>query len=117
MPKAWHFFTSFEAKDLSIPLILEARISEYLSLITKLILAFGLAFQMPIIIVILSLFGLISSKTLSSKRRIAIVIIFIIAGFITPPDILSQIALAIPMLLLYEIGIVATKYIENRKQK
>lgn len=114
MPKAWGFFLSFEITDTTLPLILEARISEYLSLIIKLILAFGLAFQMPVILVILCLFGIISSKNLASKRRIAILINFIIAGFITPPDILSQIALAIPMLLLYEISIAICKYIEKR---
>lgn len=114
MPKAWGFFLSFEMTDSALPLILEARISEYLSLIIKLILAFGLAFQMPVILAILCLFGIISAKTLSSKRRIAILINFIIAGFITPPDILSQIALAIPMLLLYEVSIATCKYIEKR---
>jgi sec-independent protein translocase protein TatC len=114
MPKAWGFFLSFEMADSAVPLMLEARISEYLTLITKLILAFGLAFQMPVILVIFSLLGLVSSKMLSSKRRIAILINFIIAGLITPPDILSQIALAIPMLLLYEIGVATCKYIEKR---
>lgn len=114
MPKAWSFFLSFEMSDSIMPLMLEARISEYLSLIIKLILAFGIAFQMPVILVILCLFDIITSKGLASKRRIAILINFIIAGFITPPDILSQIALAIPMLLLYEISIATCKYIEKR---
>lgn len=114
MPKAWGFFLSFEAKDGALPLLLEARISEYLALSIKLILAFGIAFQMPIFLVILCLFGLLSHESLAKKRRIAIVINFVIAGFITPPDILSQIALAIPMLILYEISIASCKYIEKR---
>lgn len=114
MAKAWGFFLSFEMTDSTLPLMLEARISEYLSLIIKLILAFGIAFQLPIILVILALFGFVTSESLAKKRRIAILINFIIAGFITPPDILSQIALVIPMLLLYEIGVATCKYIEKR---
>lgn len=116
MPKAWEFFLSFEVKNSTIPLMLEARISEYLNLIIKLIFAFGLAFQMPIILILLTMFGLMSSNTLRAKRRIAIVIIFIIAGIITPPDILSQIALALPMLLLYEISIAFCVYVEKGRK-
>ncbi|MGV2433017.1 MAG UNVERIFIED_CONTAM: twin-arginine translocase subunit TatC [Rickettsiaceae bacterium] len=116
IPKAWEFFLSFEVRDTELPLMLEARISEYIALVIKLILSFGLAFQMPIILVILAMFGIISHKSLRQKRRIAIVINFVIAGIITPPDILSQIALAIPMLLLYELSIFACKYIEEGKQ-
>lgn len=116
MPKAWEFFLSFEVRDSAIPLMLEAKISEYLGLIVKLIMAFGLAFQMPIILILLTMFGLMSSEILAKRRRIAIVIIFIIAGIITPPDILSQIALALPMLLLYEISIAFCKYVEKGKK-
>jgi sec-independent protein translocase protein TatC len=116
IPKAWEFFLSFEIKGSEIPLLLEARISEYLSLVIKLVLAFGLAFQMPVVLVILALFGIISHESLRKKRRIAIVVNFIIAGIITPPDILSQVALAIPMVLLYELSIIACKYISNRSQ-
>jgi sec-independent protein translocase protein TatC len=114
VPKAWQFFLSFEIKDATMPLILEARISEYLHLIIQLILAFGLAFQLPVIFLILTLLGIVSSAFLINKRRIAIVINFVIAGIITPPDILSQIALALPMLLLYELSILACKFLENR---
>jgi sec-independent protein translocase protein TatC len=116
MPKAWEFFLSFEVRDAIIPLMLEARISEYLGLISKLIMAFGLAFQMPIILILLTMFGLMSSDILRKRRRIAIVIIFIIAGIITPPDILSQIALALPMLLLYEISIAFCIYVEKGRK-
>lgn len=114
IPKAWQFFLSFELTDAVSPLVLEARISEYLDLVINLIIAFGLAFQLPIIFAILALMGIITSDQLSRKRRLSIVIIFIIAGIITPPDALSQIALAIPMLLLYEISIVACQFLENR---
>jgi len=115
IPKAWGFFLGFEIPNSDIPLLLEARISEYLSLVIKLVLAFGLAFQMPVILVILALLGFITHEALRQKRRIAIVINFIIAGIITPPDILSQVALAIPMVLLYELSIISCKYISNRR--
>ena len=98
IPKAWHFFLSFEVRGGSVPLVLEARISEYLGLVTQLIVAFGLAFELPVIFAILTLMGVTSAAFLQRKRRPAIVINFIIAGLITPPDVLSQIALALPML-------------------
>jgi sec-independent protein translocase protein TatC len=116
IPKAWGFFLSFENSNSIIPILLEARISEYLSLVIKLILAFGLAFQMPVILVILALLKIISHESLRKKRRIAIVVNFIIAGIITPPDVLSQVALAIPMVLLYELSIIACKHTENISQ-
>lgn len=115
IPKAWRFFISFEMTSGAMPIILEAKISEYLSLVIKLILAFGVAFQMPVILIILSLFGLFSAEKLRSKRRIAIVINFIIAGIITPPDILSQISLAIAMILLYEFSIMGIDYFKRKK--
>lgn len=116
IPKAWEFFLSFEVTNKEIPLLLEARISEYLSLVIKLILAFGLAFQIPVILVILALVGIITHEHLRKKRRIAIVVNFIIAGIITPPDILSQVALAIPMVLLYELSIIFCKNIHTREK-
>jgi len=114
IPKAWSFFISFEMTGGATPIILEAKISEYLSLVVKLIMAFGVAFQMPVILIILSLFGVISAPILRNKRRIAIIINFIIAGIITPPDILSQISLAIPMVLLYELSIIGVDNIKSR---
>ncbi len=114
MPKAWQFFLSFEQKDALLPIILEARISEYLNLVIQLVFAFGMAFQLPVILVILNLLKIISVANLRNKRRFAIVIIFIVAGILTPPDILSQFALAIPMLLLYEISIMICKLVEDR---
>jgi sec-independent protein translocase protein TatC len=114
MPRAWEFFLSYENSDIILPLVLEARISEYLSLVIQLTLAFGIAFQLPIIMVILAVIGLVSSHALKEKRRIAIVIIFIIAAIFTPPDVISQIALAIPLLLLYEVSILLCKLVEKK---
>lgn len=114
MPRAWQFFLSFETNNSSLPIILEAKISEYLSLVMQLIIAFGIAFQLPIIILLLNLLKIVTVNQLQNKRRLAIVINFIIAGVLTPPDIISQFALAIPMLLLYEISITMCKLIENR---
>lgn len=113
MPKAWNFFLSFEKRDMIVPIILEARISEYLNLVIHLIIAFGVAFQLPVVIVILNILKIIKVKMLKQKRRVAIVVNFIIAGILTPPDILSQFALAIPLLLLYELSIVICNYIEK----
>jgi len=116
IPKAWQFFLSFEMRDAPVPLLLEARISEYLSLVMQLVIAFGLAFQLPVIFAMLTLTGVVSSTFLQRKRRISIVVNFIIAGIVTPPDVLSQIALALPMVLLYEISIIACKFLENMEQ-
>lgn len=114
MPKAWVFFLSFESKDSLVPIVLEAKISEYLGLVMQLIIAFGLAFQLPVVVLILDIIGLIKAKDLQNKRRLAVVINFIIAGVLTPPDVLSQFALALPLLLLYEVSIIICKFIESR---
>ncbi len=115
MPNAWLFFISYENVDVGLPLVLEARISEYLSLVIQLTLAFGISFQLPIIMIILSAIGLVSTDSLKRKRRVAIVIIFIVAAILTPPDVFSQIALAIPLLLLYEVSILLCKLLEKKR--
>ena len=114
MPKAWQFFLSFENFDSSVPMILEAKVSEYLSLALQLIIAFGFAFQLPIFMVICNVLGVVTAAGLRKKRRFAIVIIFILAAIFTPPDILSQFALALPLMILYEISILLCRMIENR---
>jgi sec-independent protein translocase protein TatC len=116
IPKAWDFFISFENYNAKIPIILEAKVSEYLQLIVDLIFAFGIAFQLPVILLVLTIIGIISPETLENKRRFAIVIIFILGGILTPPDIFSQFALAIPMLLLYEISIKICKIVEHKRK-
>jgi len=114
MPNAWQFFLSFENQNSLLPIVLEARISEYLSVVMQLVTAFGLAFELPIVMLILSILNLVSAQQLKNKRRLAVVIIFISAAILTPPDVLSQIALAIPLILLYEISITICNLVENR---
>lgn len=116
MPNAWQFFLSFENQNSLLPIVLEARVSEYLSVVMQLITAFGLAFELPVVMLLLSVLGLVSAQGLKNKRRFAIVIIFIAAAILTPPDVLSQIALAIPLIVLYEISIVICNLVENRSK-
>lgn len=115
IPNAWAFFASYGQNSAAISLVLEAKISEYLDLFLSLMMVFGLSFQLPVVISILSILGLITAQQLADKRRIIVVLIFIIAAILTPPDVLSQIALAIPLILLYEISIFISKVIEKRK--
>lgn len=116
IPKAWGFFLSYQQNNTELPLILQAKISEYALLIINLFFAFALAFQLPNILIMLTLLGLLSSQTLRKSRRIAIIIIFALAAILTPPDIFSQIALALPMILLYEISILICCKVEKRKR-
>lgn len=119
IPMAWKFFLGFEkpAGDGTLPIALEAKVSEYLSLVMTLIFAFGLSFQMPVLLTLLGRVGLITSDGLREARRYAIVGIFIFAAIVTPPDVFSQVGLAIPMLLLYEVSIFSVKIIEKQRAK
>jgi sec-independent protein translocase protein TatC len=117
MPLAWRFFLSFETPPGagSLPIQLEAKVNEYLSLVMTLIFAFGLCFELPVLLTLLARIGLVSSKQLTSMRRYAIVIIFTVAAILTPPDVLSQVSLALPLLALYEISILSVRWIEKRR--
>jgi sec-independent protein translocase protein TatC len=96
---------------------LDVKVSEYLDLIMQLIFAFGLTFQLPVVLTLLAKAGIIDSKLLIEKRRYAVLIVFIIAAVLTPPDVISQFALAIPTLLLYELAIFSVKYVEKGRAK
>ena len=118
MPLAIKFFLSFESSGINtrLPIQLEAKVNEYLSLIMKLIFAFGLSFQLPVILSLLARIGMVDSRFLKKRRKYVIVIIFATAAILTPPDPITQIGLAIPLLILYELSIFSVKIIENKKK-
>ena len=117
MPLAIKFFLSFETlgSNTTLPIQLEAKVNEYLSLIMRLIFAFGISFQLPILLNLLARIGIVNSEYLKSRRRYVIVIIFAFAAILTPPDPITQVGLAIPLLLLYEVSIFTVKYIEKKR--
>lgn len=116
LPMAWNFFLSFEslgADTGGLPIELQAKVGEYLSLVMQLIFAFGLAFQMPVALTLLARVGILDANDLVEKRRYAVVGVFVVAAVLTPPDIISQVSLAVPMLLLYEISIWSCRWVEK----
>ena len=117
MPLAIKFFLTFEtvADAGTIAIELEAKVNEYLSLIMRLIFAFGISFQLPIVLSLLARIGIIDSKYLRDRRKYFVVIIFAIAAVLTPPDPITQIGLALPLLILYELSILTVKFIEKKQ--
>ena len=119
MPLAIKFFLSFESTSVgnTLPIQLEAKVNEYLSLIMRLIFAFGLSFQLPVLLNLLARVGMIDSEYLKTRRKYFIVIIFTAAAILTPPDPITQIGLAIPLLILYELSILSVKLTEKNKKE
>ncbi|MEX4008190.1 twin-arginine translocase subunit TatC [Neoaquamicrobium sediminum] len=118
-PMVMWFFLSMQqvGPDQEIQISLLPRVSEYLGLIMTLILAFGLVFQLPVVTTLMARVGLISAATLVDKRKWAIVIAFVVAAVLTPPDPVSQIGLALPTIILYEISIWLVKRIERTRAR
>ena len=118
IPLAWEFFVAFDTSgtENKYTIELEPKVNEYISLTLKLAFAFGLAFQLPTAIFLLTILGLTSPISLQKKRRFVIVIIFIVSAIITPPDIISQIGLAIPVIILYEFSIFIAKFFQKKKK-
>ena len=119
IPNAFRFFTSFEevAHDGALAITAMPRVSEYLDLIIQLILGFGIVFELPVLLTLLVSAELLETKTLAKHRRYAILIGFIISAILTPPDALSMMMMAIPLVGLYEISIVIGRVIEGRRRR
>ncbi len=118
-PLAWNFFLGFQTAgvDAGMAIELEAKVNEYLSLVLKLMFAFGLAFQIPVALTLLARAGLVNSNQLKKKRKYAIVIAFLAAAILTPPDLISQIGLGIPIVILFEISIILCSFFEKKNKK
>jgi sec-independent protein translocase protein TatC len=118
-PMVMWFFLSMQQSggDGEVQISLLPKVSEYLSLIMTLIFSFGLVFQLPVVTSLMARVGLLSAKALQEKRKWAIVLAFVVAAVLTPPDPISQISLAIPTILLYEVSIWTARLIEKKREE
>lgn len=116
LPFVMWFSLSQQITGAGVSAQLLPKVSDYLSLVTALLLAFGLCFQLPVVMTLLGLAGIVSSKLMAQGRRYAIVAVVVVAAIVTPPDPVSQLMLAVPLVLLYEVSIWCVRLIELRKR-
>jgi sec-independent protein translocase protein TatC len=116
-PVALKFFLGFQQTgDFgTLPIVMEVRVSEYFALLLKLLFAFGISFQLPLVMTLLARTGMVTAQGLKEKRKYAIVAVFVLAAVITPPDPFSQLGLALPLIVLYEISIWCARFTERKK--
>jgi sec-independent protein translocase protein TatC len=113
----WFSLNQQVTGDAQVSIQLLPKVSDYLTLVTTLLLAFGLCFQLPVVLALLGMAGLVTSKMLAQGRRYAVVGVFVIAAVLTPPDPVSMMTLALPGLLLYEVSILCVRLIERRRPR
>lgn len=117
MPWAYEFLLNFELQGApgTLPIVSEPKVNEYLSLSINLIFAFGICFELPVVLTLLGRIGMVSSRGMREKRKYAILISFIVAAVITPPDVISQVLLASVLICLYEVSIFSVRLIEKKR--